>query len=97
MPTRETPKERGARLERWLREDVAATYDAMKADPARGLPAAHVFDAVRARHAARLQERDGQRPSLGRWLVEHLPRGVTLPETERQDAPRSLPFDDEEA
>jgi len=93
----ETPRERRANLERWLREEVAPTYDRMKTDPGRGLPAADVFDAVRARHAARLQERSEQRPPLGQWLVAHLPRGAELPEIERQDPPRSLPFDDDEA
>jgi antitoxin ParD1/3/4 len=46
-------QERDAAVERWLREDVAAAYDAMKADPARAIPARQVFDEVRSRHAAR--------------------------------------------
>ena len=46
-------QERDAAVERWLREDVAPVYDAMKADPARGIPAKQVFAEVRARHAAR--------------------------------------------
>ena len=42
-------QERDAAVERWLREDVAAAYDAMKADPSRGIPAAAVFTKLRAR------------------------------------------------
>ena len=46
-------QERDAAVERWLREDVAPAYDAMKADPSRGIAAADAFAAVRTRHAAR--------------------------------------------
>jgi antitoxin ParD1/3/4 len=49
-------RERDGAVERWLREEVAATYDAMQADPARALPAKAVFDEIRARHAARLKD-----------------------------------------
>ena len=49
-------QERDAAVERWLREDVAATYDAMQADPARALPAKAVFDEIRARHASILKD-----------------------------------------
>jgi antitoxin ParD1/3/4 len=48
-------QERDAAVERWLREDVAPAYDAMKADPRRGRSPDEVFGAVRARHAARLK------------------------------------------
>lgn len=48
-------QERDVIVERWLREDVAATYDAMHVDPARGIPAKDVFDQIRARHADRLK------------------------------------------
>lgn len=51
-------QERDAAVEKWLQKDVAATYDAMKADPARGLPASQVFDEIRAAHAARLKGSD---------------------------------------
>lgn len=44
-------KERDEAVERWLREDVAARYDAIKADPASGIPADAAFAAIRARHA----------------------------------------------
>jgi antitoxin ParD1/3/4 len=37
-------------LNRWLREEVAASYDALEADPARAIPASEVFSAVRARY-----------------------------------------------
>ena len=48
-------QERDAAVERWLREEVAPVYDAMKAEPARGVPAAEAFARVRARHAERLK------------------------------------------
>jgi antitoxin ParD1/3/4 len=48
-------EERDAAVERWLREEVGPTYDAMKADPARAIPAAKVFSTIRARHAKRLK------------------------------------------
>jgi hypothetical protein len=50
--------ERDAAIERWLRADVAASYEAMKADPSRGIDAKTVFPEIRARHAA-LEERFG--------------------------------------
>jgi antitoxin ParD1/3/4 len=48
-------QERDTAVERWLREDVARTYDAMQANPERGVPAEDVFAAIRARHADRLK------------------------------------------
>ncbi len=48
-------QERDEAVERWLRDEVAPVYDAMKADPSRGIPAEDAFSAVRARHAARLK------------------------------------------
>jgi antitoxin ParD1/3/4 len=50
-------QERDAAIERWLREDVAPVYDAMKADPSRGIPAKKVFAELRARHANRPKKR----------------------------------------
>jgi antitoxin ParD1/3/4 len=50
-------QERDAAVERWLREEVAAAYDAMKADPTRAVPAADVFATIRARHRARLKDK----------------------------------------
>jgi antitoxin ParD1/3/4 len=46
-------QERDAAVERWLREDVIAVYDAMQADPGRGLSADQVTAALSAHHAAR--------------------------------------------
>ncbi|HXR39384.1 MAG TPA: type II toxin-antitoxin system ParD family antitoxin [Terracidiphilus sp.] len=46
-------EERDAAVERWLREDVLAAYDALKADPNRAIPAEAVFAAVRARSQER--------------------------------------------
>jgi antitoxin ParD1/3/4 len=48
-------QERDAAVERWLREDVAPAYDAMKADPKRAIPIEKVFAAVREHHAARMK------------------------------------------
>ena len=44
-------QEREAAVDRWLREEVAPVYDAMKTDPDRGIPASQVFEELRARHA----------------------------------------------
>lgn len=46
-------QERDADADRWLEREVGPAYDAIAADPSRGLSAAEVFDAVRARHATR--------------------------------------------
>lgn len=48
-------QERDAAVEKWLRDVVAPAFDAMKADPSRGIPAEDVFAEVRARHARRLK------------------------------------------
>ena len=44
-------QERDAAVERWLRDEVAPTYDAMQADPGRGLSVDQVSAALAARHA----------------------------------------------
>jgi antitoxin ParD1/3/4 len=46
-------EERDAAVERWLREEVVAAYDALEADPRRAIPAETAFAAVRTRHQAR--------------------------------------------
>lgn len=46
-------KERDAIIEHWLRNEVVPVYDAMKANPKRGIPAHRVFAALRARHKTR--------------------------------------------
>ncbi|WP_159591569.1 type II toxin-antitoxin system ParD family antitoxin [Chelativorans xinjiangense] len=48
-------KERDAAVERWLREEVTHAYDAMEAEPERGLAAEEVFAEVRKRHAERMK------------------------------------------
>jgi antitoxin ParD1/3/4 len=48
-------QERDLALERWLRDEVAATYDAMQADPTRARSAEDVMRSLRARHADRLK------------------------------------------
>ena len=49
-------KERDAAVERWLREDVAEVYDAIRAGKSTTVPAETVFAAVRARHADRAKK-----------------------------------------
>ena len=51
-------QERDAAVERWLHEVVVPTYDAMQADPRRGLLADQVTAALAAHHAARLKKAD---------------------------------------
>jgi antitoxin ParD1/3/4 len=46
-------QERDAAVERWLQDEVAPAYDAMKADPSRGIAAKDVFDEIRGRHKAK--------------------------------------------
>jgi antitoxin ParD1/3/4 len=48
-------RERDDAVERWLREEVVPVYDAMEADPARGIPAEQVLASLRKRHADRLK------------------------------------------
>lgn len=48
-------QERDAAVERWLREEVAPTYDEMKANPASGIPIKDVIEGIRTHHAARLK------------------------------------------
>jgi antitoxin ParD1/3/4 len=48
---------RDAELDDWLSNDVAPVYDAMRADPARGLPTEQVFATVRTRHSRRAERR----------------------------------------
>ena len=48
-------QERDAAVERWLREEVVPVYDAMQADPSRGLTPDQVASTIRARHAERLK------------------------------------------
>ena len=52
-------QERDAAVERWLREAVAPTYDAMQADSSRAIPAGRVLQNLRAHHAKRLKARRG--------------------------------------
>lgn len=46
-------KERDEAVERWLREEVAPTYDAMAADPDRAISLDSLREAVLAHHVAR--------------------------------------------
>ncbi|GJE18430.1 type II toxin-antitoxin system ParD family antitoxin [Methylobacterium marchantiae] len=50
-------KERDEAVERWLRDEVAPAYDAMAANPSRGIPMDTVFADIRARHAERMKDR----------------------------------------
>ena len=49
-------QERDTAVERWLRNEVIPVYDAMQADPGRGIPADQVTAALAAHHAARLKK-----------------------------------------
>ena len=42
-------------VERWLREDVAPVYDAMKENPDRAIPTETVFARLRAHHETRVK------------------------------------------
>lgn len=48
-------KDRDAAIEKWLHMAVAETFDRMRDDPDRAIPARQVFGDLRARHAARLK------------------------------------------
>lgn len=50
-------KDRDAAVEKWLRTEVAETYDEMRRDPNRGIPAKQVFDELRARHTSSLKDK----------------------------------------
>ncbi len=49
-------QERDAAIERWLNEEVAEAYDAMKVDPARGVLAEEVFAELSKRSARKLKD-----------------------------------------
>lgn len=48
-------QERNDAVERWLRDEVAATYDRVKNNPDNLLTSEQVFDAVRSHHANKLK------------------------------------------
>ncbi len=48
------PAERDAAVERWLRDEVAPVYDAMRASPNRAFSLDDVFADIRSRQAKRL-------------------------------------------
>ena len=50
-------KEQDAAVERWLNQEVGPTFDAMAADPTRGIPADSVFADLRSRHVERTKVR----------------------------------------
>ena len=50
-------QERDAAVERWLREEVAPTYDRWKADPAGVLSPEDMAERMRQRHATRAKGR----------------------------------------
>ncbi len=47
-------QERDAAVERWLREDVATTYDRWRTDPSLVLTPEDMVERMRRRHASRL-------------------------------------------
>ena len=48
-------QERNDAVERWLRDEVSATYDRVKNNPDNLLTSEQVFDAVRSHHANKLK------------------------------------------
>ena len=50
-------RERDEVIERWLHNEVAGSYDAMKSDPARAITVDSAFASVRNRHAERVKGR----------------------------------------
>jgi antitoxin ParD1/3/4 len=50
-------QERDASLDRWLSQEVVPVYDAMVADPARGLSGETLAGQIEAHHTARLDKR----------------------------------------
>lgn len=44
---------REAKFEKWLREEVVASYDEYKADPSRAIPIEDVMERLRARRSER--------------------------------------------
>ncbi|MGH7101825.1 MAG: type II toxin-antitoxin system ParD family antitoxin [Acetobacteraceae bacterium] len=52
-------QEGDAGFERWLREEIAPTYDAMQADPSGAIPATRVLQNLRAHHTKRLKAKRG--------------------------------------
>lgn len=53
-------QERDQVVEKWLRKEVVAVYDALQTDPNRAIPADQVFATLRARHADRLRSKRGE-------------------------------------
>lgn len=49
-------QERDAAIERWLRDEVVATYDAMKAHPERLISPEDMAERMRHRHEARMRD-----------------------------------------
>ena len=104
-----TLQERNAGFEDWLRSEVAPVYDAMKADPKRGIPAEKVFAELRARHAEAEGPKAWNLGSRPEWQLREnflqlrLPRFVFLdqnskphhvgPVSEKLHLPASLPRD----
>ena len=48
-------QERNAAVERWLREEVALTYDRWKADPSGGMTVEEMAERMRKRHEVRMK------------------------------------------
>lgn len=48
-------QERDEAVERWLRDEVASAYDAVKSGQSKTHPASAVFDEIRARHTGKLR------------------------------------------
>jgi hypothetical protein len=58
------PKEKDARIERWLQDEVIPVYDAIEADPSLGLTPEQVADSLLALHRARSGKGSGSKGKL---------------------------------
>jgi antitoxin ParD1/3/4 len=54
-----TLQARDAAIEKWLRDEVAKSYDEYAADPSIGIPAGEVMARLRASYRARLAKSEG--------------------------------------
>ena len=54
-----TLQARDAAIEKWLRDEVAKSYDEYAADPSIGIPAREIVARVRASYRARLTKSEG--------------------------------------
>jgi antitoxin ParD1/3/4 len=71
-------QERDAAVERWLNKEVAEAYDAMKADPERGIPAEEVFFELSKRRAQKISEAEDDKFLVATIRSRAHEKGVTV-------------------